>query len=50
MLEAMKSSEECWLLLDELNLAPPEVLTALVPLINGQSRLSVPGRVGELPV
>lgn len=36
-----------WLLLDELNLADPAVLSALCPLLEGASTLTVPG---EQPV
>ena len=46
MLEAIKCTGPCWLLLDELNLAPAEVLAALVPLIDGSQSLSVPGVIG----
>lgn len=43
VLAAIKSEQPCWLLLDELNLAPSEVLAALVPLLEGSGTISVPG-------
>lgn len=42
LLRAVRSGE--WLLLDELNLADPAVLSALCPLLEGSSTLAVPGR------
>lgn len=46
VLSAIKSDVPCWLLLDELNLAPAEVLAALVPLLEGSETISVPGQLG----
>ncbi|WIA29986.1 hypothetical protein OEZ86_000084 [Tetradesmus obliquus] len=39
-----------WLLLDELNLADPAVLSALCPLLEGASMLAVPGTSLVVPV
>eukprot|EP00767_Chilomastix_cuspidata_P002703 gnl/Chilomastix_cuspidata/2822.p1 GENE.gnl/Chilomastix_cuspidata/2822~~gnl/Chilomastix_cuspidata/2822.p1 ORF type:complete len:4926 (+),score=474.49 gnl/Chilomastix_cuspidata/2822:1812-14780(+) len=42
LLQAVKNGD--WVLLDEINLAPPEVLAAILPALEGRSFPSVPGR------
>jgi midasin len=42
LLRAVRLGE--WLLIDELNLAEPAVLSALCPLLEGATTFAVPGR------
>ena len=39
-----------WLLADELNLAPPAVISMLAPVLEGSAVIAVPGTDRQLPV
>ena len=51
LLKALKSQK--WILLDEINLLPTQVLESLVPLLNGSAEadgFSVPGKLDSKPI
>uniref|UniRef100_A0A0G4GEL3 Midasin n=1 Tax=Chromera velia CCMP2878 TaxID=1169474 RepID=A0A0G4GEL3_9ALVE len=43
LVEALRTGQ--WVLADELNLASPDVLSALLPILDGQTRVRIPGRM-----
>ncbi|GBG29381.1 Dynein heavy chain, cytoplasmic [Hondaea fermentalgiana] len=48
LIEALKSKK--WLLLDELNLAPPETLEAIAPVFSGRGTFKVPGSNEDIAI